>query len=269
MSEGDTAFKGAIPEIYERLMVPMMFAPFAADLAARVAPLRPGAVLETAAGSGAVARALIPLLAPGTRYELTDLNGPMLEEARAHVRAPGVGFRVMDAQALDFPDGAFDAVLCQFGLMFLPDRPRALAEAHRVLAKGGAFFASVWDRLETNPLTDHVAQALAAIFPDDPPDFFARVPFGHAHPDRLQAEMAAAGFAAVTVAPVTLSSTAPSARHAAVALCQGTPTRGEIEARAPGRLDEITEAVAADLARRHGPGEIVLPIQALLIAGRA
>ena len=268
-ADADRVFAGSIPQIYERHLVPLIFEPCAADLAARVAMLRPARVLELAAGTGVVTRHLARLLPADTTIVATDLNGPMLEEAQALGTARPVTWRRADAMALPFDDASFDAVVVQCGVMFFPDKPRAFAEARRVLAPGGRFLFSVWDRIEANALADTVTQAVAVLFPDDPPRFLARTPHGYHDPAAIARDLAAGGFDKVPdFTTLPLRSQAPSARDPAVGYCQGTPLRSEIEARGADRLAEATDAAAAEVARRHGAGPLDEPMQAIVVAVR-
>jgi SAM-dependent methyltransferase len=189
MLKADKVFAGSIPENYDRYMVPLIFEPFAADLAQRAASFSPSAVLEIAAGTGVVTRALAPKLPPGASYIVTDLNQPMLDYAASRQASDsGIEWRQADALALPFGEAAFDLVCCQFGAMFFPDRTLAYREAKRVLKGGGHFLFSVWDRIEENAFADDVTNALAKIFPDDPPRFSgahaARLPRYGADPQR-------------------------------------------------------------------------------------
>jgi SAM-dependent methyltransferase len=266
MPETDRAFAGAIPDLYDTLLVPLIFEPYADDLAGRAARLRPRDVLETAAGTGVVPRALAPRLPAEARYTVTDLNQPMLDRARARQPEDArLVWRQADAMALPFPDASFELVLCQFGVMFLPDRVAGLAEARRVLRPGGRLLYSVWDSLATNALPETVAAAVAACFPDDPPDFLARVPHGYHDAARLRADAAAAGFASVALETVTRESVGPDAEAVAAAFCQGTPLRAEIAARGTPSLGEVTRRAARALAERHGSGRISGPIQAHVV----
>src|SRR5215212_7120769 len=157
MLETDKVFAGSIPENYDRYMVPLIFEPFAADLAQRAASLSPSAVLETAAGTGVVTRALAPKLSPGAAYFVTDLNQPMLDYAASRQSADTrIKWSKADALALPFGNAAFDLVLCQFGAMFFPDRSSAYRETKRVLKPGGHFLFNVWDRIEENEFADDV-----------------------------------------------------------------------------------------------------------------
>jgi ubiquinone/menaquinone biosynthesis C-methylase UbiE len=194
MATIDSAFSGSIPAIYDRWLVPLLFEPWADDLAARAAALNPSDVLETAAGTGVVTERLARLL-PNAHITATDLNPAMIE--RAVERAPRVATRAADAQSLPFGDGAFDLVLCQFGVMFYPDRVAAQREARRVLRPGGRYIFNVWDRIDRNPVSQTVADAVAALFPEDPPRFLERTPFGHHDTDRLAEELKSVGFTGV------------------------------------------------------------------------
>jgi SAM-dependent methyltransferase len=250
MASSDTAFAGSIPEYYDRCLGPFIFEPYAADLAARAAELRPGRILETAAGTGIVTAALARAL-PEAEIVATDLNPEMLAVAAGKLPSGRATFAPADAQSLPFGDGGFDLVVCQFGAMFFPDRIAAYREARRVLRPGGTFLFSVWDRLEANPASQTIAEAVAALFPDDPPSFLGRVPFGYHDKAAIEADLRAAGFTSVEAETVAKRSRGDP-REVAPGLCQGSPLRAEIEARAPDRLGEATEAALAALVRRHG-----------------
>jgi SAM-dependent methyltransferase len=250
MASTDTAFAGSIPEYYDRCLGPFLFEPYAEDLAARAASLRPGRILETAAGTGIVTAALARAL-PEAEIVATDLNPDMLLVAETKLDGARATFAPADALALPFPDSAFDLVVCQFGAMFFPDRVAAYREARRVLRPGGAFLFNVWDRLEANPASLAVADAVAALFPGDPPSFLARVPFGYHDKAAVEADLRGAGFSRIEAETVGKRSRG-AARDLAPGLCQGSPLRAEIEARAPDRLDEASGAALAALVRLHG-----------------
>jgi ubiquinone/menaquinone biosynthesis C-methylase UbiE len=266
MSEADKIFAGSVPENYDRYMVPLIFEPYAADIARRAASLSPSAVLETAAGSGVVTRALAPRLPQGASYVVTDLNQPMLDYAASRQPADTrIQWRRADALALPFEAATFDLVCCQFGAMFFPDRTSGYREARRVLKPGGHFLFNVWDRIEENVFADDVTNALARIFPNDPPRFLARTPHGYHDLALIRGELDAAGFSRVTIETKAEQSRAPSPRIPAVAYCQGTPLRNEIEARDAGKLDAATDYAASAIADKHGRGEVAAKIQAHVI----
>ena len=262
MAEQDRVFAGSIPAIYERYLGPLIFAGYAADLARRVAAAVPRRVLETAAGTGMVTRAMARALPATVEIIATDLNQPMLDYAAAQPGVERVTWRQADAQALPFPDGSFDVVVCQFGVMFLPDRATGYREARRVLRPGGRFLFNVWDRIEENEPADVVTAALGAMFPDDPPRFLARTPHGYHDAAAITDALRQAGFSRIETETVAKRSRAASPRDPAIGFCQGTPLRGEIEARGPGCLEEATDAAEAAVAARFGSGPIDGKIQA-------
>ncbi len=266
MLETDKVFAGSIPENYDRYMVPLIFSPFATDLAQRAASLAPNAVLEIAAGTGVVTRALAPKLSPTASFMVTDLNQPMLDYA-ATQQAPDsrITWRQADAMALPFEDASFDLVCCQFGAMFFPDRTTAYREARRVLKPGGHFLFNVWDRIEENIFANDVTNALVKIFPNDPPRFLARTPHGYHDTALIHSELENAGFSRVTIETRAEQSRASSPRIVAIAYCQGTPLRKEIEARDASKLDAATDCAATALAEKHGTGEVAAKIQAHVI----
>lgn len=269
MAESDKVFAGSIPKFYDTLMVPLIFEAYAAGMAERVAAFSPGAVLETAAGSGVVTRALAPRLGASARYVVTDLNQPMLDYAATRQGADGrIEWRQADALALPFEDASFDVVCCQFGAMFFPDRVAGYAEARRVLRPGGRFVFSVWDRIEENAFADDVTRAVATVFPQDPPRFLARTPHGYHDAALIREELHRAGFIRIEIVTRAEVSRAPSARAVATAYCQGTPLRNEIEARDASLLPLATDRAEQVIASRHGKGPVAGKIQAhVIVAG--
>ena len=268
MAEIDKAFAGAIPALYDRYLGPLIFEPYARDLAARLAGTE-GRILETAAGTGIVTRALVRTLPPGIDIVATDLNQPMLDHAAQKLDAPQVTWRQANAMSLPFENAGFDAVVCQFGAMFFPDKPAGFAEARRVLKPGGRFLFSVWDRIEENEITAVVSAAIAAAFPADPPDFMARTPHGYYDKDRIRDELLGVGFTHIGIETVTMRSRAATPADPATGLCQGTPLRLEIEARDASRLGEMTELAAQALVRHFGDGPIDGRMQAHVITATA
>jgi ubiquinone/menaquinone biosynthesis C-methylase UbiE len=262
----DKVFAGSIPEIYDRLLVPLIFEPYARDLAERIAHTKPQDVLEVAAGTGALTREIVARLPAGTRIVATDLNQPMLGHAAA--RQPhrdSVTWQQADALALPFANQEFDVVACQFGAMFFPDKIKGYGEARRVLKPGGRFFFNVWDRISENEFADVVTEALATCFPQDPPLFMARTPHGYHDVDKIREELMTAGFADISNETVDRSSRAATPMDVAIAYCQGTPLRNEIEVRDASRLEDATRIAADALARRFGNGPIEGRIRAHVI----
>ena len=262
----DKVFAGSIPEIYERYLVPLIFESYARDLAERVANTDPQHVLETAAGTGVLTRAIASRLPAQARMVATDLNQPMLKHAKARQSDDGrIEWKQADALALPFEDQSFDAVACQFGVMFFPDKVQGYKEARRALKPGGHFFFNVWDRISENEFADIVTEALAALFLKDPPRFMARAPHGYHNVEKIREDLTVAGFADISIETVGHTSRAASPREPAIAYCQGTPLRNEIEARDASRLEEATKAATDALARRFGSGPIEGRISAHMI----
>jgi SAM-dependent methyltransferase len=262
----DKLFAGYIPKLYETYMVPMLFEPYAVDLAKRLASRSLERVLEIAAGTGVVTRALAATLPRDTAIVATDLNQPMLDHAAAIGTAGPVEWRQADAMQLPFPDQTFDAVVCQFGVMFLPDKAKAFAEARRVLRPGGVLVFNTWDRIEENEFANTVTDALATVFPGDPPRFMARVPHGYHDPAIAASDLTSGGFISrPEIVTLAKRSRANSARDVAIAICQGTPVRNEIEARDASRLEEATDEAAEGIARRFGRGEVDGKMQAFVV----
>ena len=268
MSEArDRAFNHSIAEIYARDLVPLMFEPYAEDLARRVPP-DVTRLLEIAAGTGVVTRALDRALPPGVAIVATDLNPAMLATAQSQRMTRPVEWRQADALALPFDTATFDAAVCQFGVMFFPDRVRGYAEIRRVLRDGGTFLFNVWDRIDDNEFADVITDALVAMHPSDPPLFMRRIPHGYFDQQLLRQDLRAAGFTdAPVIETVTRRSHGVSARNVAVAFCQGTPTRNELEARGIS-LDEASDVATEALTNTFGRDAIEGKIQAIVVTVR-
>lgn len=238
----------------------MIFVDYADDIAKRAAALAPRRVLETAAGTGIVARKLRDQLGADALLTVTDLNPPMLEVARRKFR-PGerVEFRPADAMALPFPDQSFDAVVCQFGVMFYPDKDKSYREVHRVLAPAGRYFFSVWDSHRHNAFGRLAHETIARFFPADPPSFY-RVPFGYAQIDPIKESLLAAGFTRIRAEVLGLEKRIPQAAAFARGLIHGNPVIEQIRERGGARPDQFVDAVTDALHREFGadPGRVRL-----------
>jgi SAM-dependent methyltransferase len=264
--DADKVFAGSIPKLYDTYLVPLIFEPYAADLASRLGSRALSSVLEIAAGTGVVTRALASALPASVSIVATDLNQAMLDQAAAVGAMRAVEWRQADAMQLPFADGSFDAVLCQFGVMFFPDKSAAFAEARRVLAPGGVLIFNVWDRIGENEFADTVTTALESVFPDDPPRFLARTPYGYHDRRAIERDLASGGFTAPPrIDTVAARSRAASCRIPALAFCQGTPLRNEIEARGASRLGEATDVAAEAVGKRFGRGAVDGKIQAHVV----
>jgi ubiquinone/menaquinone biosynthesis C-methylase UbiE len=252
MSSTDSAFAGSIPAIYDRHLGPLLFKPYAEEVGRRIARLSPERILETAAGTGIVTEVLLRAC-PQAQIVATDLNQAMLDQA-ARLGSERLQLVAADAQQLPFSDAEFDLVVCQFGLMFMPDKVGANREAYRVLRDGGRYLLVIWNDLDRNPVSNIVGDRIAAMFPDDPPSFLSRTPFGYSNRARIEHDLLAAGFTYVEFETAELASMPGiTAQDAATGLVQGTPLKAEIEERASARLQEATNAARDALRKLDTP----------------
>lgn len=243
MTETDV-FKHSAPSLYDRYMGPLLFEPYAKDVAERVAVLRPNRILETAAGTGIVTRAVREAV-PEAQIVATDINPAVVEFAAQHLRSDRVSFQPADAQDLPFEDESFDLVVCLFGVMFFPDKVRANAEARRVLRTGGRFVLVTFDRLDLNPIPKAAGEAVASLFPEDP-RYMERGPFSYTDAALVERDLRAAGFEDIELETVELSSRV-TALDAAQGIVLGSPFRAEIERLDPSALERAVTAVTEAL----------------------
>jgi SAM-dependent methyltransferase len=245
-------FTGSIPALYDEFLGPVIFTPYAEDLTARVrSRLTAGRLLETACGTGLVTRALDRALPPDVRIVATDLNEAMVTYARSRVPpAARLEWRTADAAALPFPDASFDAVVNQFGLMFVPDKALAFREARRVLKGGGSLVFNVWDRMEDNPFARIAHTTIGSFFRTDPPTFY-QVPFGFNDRTGLEGHLRAARFNDISLETVKKDLRASSARAFARGLVEGNPVVAAIRDAGVSGAD-VVDAVAQALIREGG-----------------
>lgn len=264
-TDPNARFTGSIPENYDRYLGPVLFEGYAADMARRV-PVAPGTrLLEIACGTGIVTRRLRERMPEGGRFVATDLNPPMIDRARRKLEGVrGIDWQQADACALPFPDASFDVVVCQFGLMFVPDKTAALREARRVLAPGGTYLVSVWDSLERNPFARLAHETINSFFATDPPTFY-QVPFSLHDAETLKGMLLEAGFPEIAVDPVSLRGESPSSDELARGLIEGNPIGGAIREREGLDAAKITDAVARVLAREFGDRPIRIPLHAFVL----
>jgi len=269
MSANLPNFSGDVPRNYDEGMGPVIFAGYAADMARRATSGgTPSRVLETAAGSGIVTRALRDALPAGAHLTATDLNDPMLEVARTKFRADEqVEFQVADATALPFLDGSFDTMVCQFGVMFFPDKDKGYREAHRVLAPGGRYLFSVWDAHRYNPYARIGHEVIGRFFPVDPPRFF-EVPFAYHLIDPIKASLLAAGFGEIKISVDQLHRKVTDFSTFARGFVFGSPVFEQIRQRGGVAPTEIQNAVAAAMRREFGGEPGVVPMQAIVFEAR-
>ncbi len=269
-SKPDSVFTNSIPEFYDTFLTPLIFEPYAEDLARRVGAAPVSNVLEVAAGTGVVTRAMVESLDHEVAIAATDLNQQMLDHGQKMCADPRVTWQQANAQELPFESQCFDAVVCQFAAMFFPDRVKAYSEALRVLKPGGYFYFNVWDAIEENEFADTVTKSLVDLFPNDPPRFLARTPHGYHDIDNIIAEIRAGGFEADTkVKTITAQSVAADPSIPAIAYCQGTPLRSEIENRDAGILAHATETATIAIRDKFGEGVVEGKMQAHIFSVQA
>ena len=265
MTDQIATFDGSIPETYDALLGPLFFAPYADDLARRVAAAAPARVLEIACGTGILTRRLRAAL-PEAVMVASDLSEAMIAHARQGLgEDANVTFGQADAGDLPYPDATFDAVVCQFGIMFFPDKPRAMAEALRVLAPGGVLAFNSWGSLEENALAGLADATVSRFFATDPPRFY-KTPFGYHDDDAIARLLADAGFGDIEGQRVALEATGEAA-PVAHGLIHGNPTIGEIEARGSAPPETVVAALAEAIASAHGD-PLRAPMQALVFTAR-
>ena len=258
----DNKFSGSVPETYHRYLVPMIFENYANDLAGRLALETGGALLETAAGTGVLTERLVRQVPSGTRIVATDFSPAMLAVAENSLPpADNLSFREANGIDLPFDDETFDAVVCQFGVMFFPDVVQGYREALRVLKPGGEFIFNVWDKLEHNHIPRIVHEVALSLDADNPPDFL-KTPWAYNDIDAIQAQLGEAGFSDITVTVLPLECTVPSARDAALALGAGSPLAMQLEER--GLAEVAVERFTEVLEQEYGTGPLSAPMQAIV-----
>ena len=260
----DIRFSGSVPANYERYMVPLLFRPYAEALARRAVAWAPKRILETAAGTGVVTSALAEAL-PDAEIVATDLNQAMLDVAAARVTAPNVAFRQADALDLPFDDASFDLMVCQFGVMFYPDKVQGNAEARRVLRDGGRYLIAIWDQIERQGLSNLAFESTSRLFPDNPPMFMKRGPFSYYEPEWIERDLRAAGFEDIAIEMVEAMSCSASAEDAARGLVYGSPMGVELEDYGPGALDSVFELLSQSARRYEGPNGFEAPMAAHIV----
>ncbi len=268
MTDRSAQFTGSIPAAYDRYLGPMLFEPYADDLTARLVVPRTAAVLELACGTGILTARLRRAFPPTVSLTATDLNEPMVAYARTKVGTADITWQPADAQSLPFPGAAFEAVACQFGIMFVPDKAKAFGEVRRVLKPHGLFAFNVWQSLEDNSFGRIARDTIARFFTSDPPTFYD-VPFGYHNVPEIRGLLRAARLNLVSCTPVELEAKSPTATDAARGLVLGNPVMLDVTERATATPDEVVRAVAEALSAEGGDAPLRLPMRALVFLAQA
>ncbi len=269
MGDEASQFVGEIPENYDRSLGPVIFEDYADDLAQRAAAIGAGRVLELAAGTGIVSRKLKDALGERAHLTVTDLNAAMLDVARAKFKSDeGVEFIPADAMQLDFSDNEADLIICQFGVMFFPDKIAAFREALRVLRPGGSYLFSTWGPMAKNPFAQIAHEVAARLFPVDPPVFY-QVPFSYPDPETISKDMSAAGFRDIDHDTVAIKKSVKDWGGFAHGLVYGNPLIDEIRRRGEVDADGVKGAIETALRGAFGPEPSQMPLEASVFHGRA
>jgi len=268
MAEQHAAFVGTVPPKYDRYLGPLLFHPYADDLVARLPVAHGMRVLEIACGTGIVTERLLRRLAGQGTLVATDLNDAMIAHARTRIPDdPALEWRQADGTSLPFPDRAFDVAVCEFGLMFFPDKAKGVREAFRVLRPGGLYLFNVWDSLDQTPVCRITHETVGTFFPVDPPQFYT-VPFSLHDTSGVRRLLDTAGFVDVTCVTLDKVGQSPSAADAATGLIDGNAIYEAIMARRPGSLADIKAAVARNVASELGDHPVRSPLRAHVFSAR-
>jgi ubiquinone/menaquinone biosynthesis C-methylase UbiE len=262
MTEIASEFVGDIPANYDNGLGPVIFEDYAHDISERAAGLAPSTVLELAAGTGIVSRKLRDKLPATTSMTVTDLNPPMLEVARTKLEGrDNVIIQPADAMALPFADDSFDLVVCQFGVMFFPDKVASYREALRVLRPGGTYLFNAWGTNDENPFSAIAQNLSEELFPDDPPGFY-RVPFSYADPARVIADIELAGFTDIDHQTIEIQKSIRDLEAFARGVAFGNPIYDEILSRGGIEPSKFMAQTRERFAAAWGTANPTMPLKA-------
>lgn len=261
-------FGGSIPAKYDQYLRPFLFEPYADDLVARLKRKPHMRVLEIACGTGVLTERLERTLGPDATIVASDLNQAMVDFARTRLPDSKVTWQAADASKLPFDDGSFDAIVCQFGWMFFPDKDQCARESRRVLVPGGQLLFNVWESIERNEVGFIVQTCLDRLLGGSAPTFL-HVPYGYHDADAITRVLAAAHFGQIEIVPVELVGTSPSAEAAARGYLEGTPTANELATRGPEVLQRVLSEATKDITTRFGSGPLRVKLHALVASASA
>jgi ubiquinone/menaquinone biosynthesis C-methylase UbiE len=240
--------------VYEDVMVPRMFTPWAELLLDELGLAAGESVLDVACGPGSVARIAAARVGVDGRVVGCDLSPAMLAIAEAKPPVSGGGtitYHEASAEQLPVGDDEFDVVTCQQGLQFMPDRPAALAEMRRALRPGGRLGIAVWSEIDRSPASRSLADAIEEVVGAALATRYRAGPWGFPDGERLAELLEQAGFDEVSVSRRTLPVTFEGGATQLVSTLAATPLAGEIDLLPPDRRQRLVELVAG--ATGSGP----------------
>ena len=264
MEKQHALFAGTIPINYEKYLGPFLFEPYALDIISRLKDKKYSNILELACGTGRVTAHLAKLVSPGT-LTATDLNKDMIEVAKQFVTDENIKWQVADAMELPFEKNSFDAVVCQFGIMFFPDKLKGLQEAYRVLKPGGKLIFNTWDKVENVPAIHEGRKTIESFFENDTPGFYA-IPFSMHDKNELESLMKAAGFKNAK-ASLGKKEGISSAPDLAKGMVDGNPIYLAIIEKDPSLVEPIRIKVEEVLAKKFGAKPLKSPLAAWVCEG--
>ena len=263
MAENSIQFTANIAENYDKYLGPIFFIPCANNLITHIKGT-PKNILEIAAGTGHVTRLLVKKF-PDSEITATDINEGMLDVAKGIIRSDKVKWNVVDACEIPYKDNTFDLYIRQFGIMFFPDKQKAMAEAYRVLKPGGTIMFSTWDKIENSTLAKITNDVITDLFPDDPPNFY-QIPFSMHDPDEMRSMMESAGFKNISVQNIKLEGYADSFENAVKAFAEGNPIANQVEERDPKALPKFKENLARAIEKQFGSGSFKVPLSKFIVS---
>ena len=256
-------FSGSIPHHYEQYLGPMFFEPYAIEVSKRIDPSSVHIVLEIASGTGRVTRHLRERIPGTSKLIASDISQDMLSVAKEKLRNLDIDWQIIDAQQLPFNDNSIDLVVCCFGYMFVPDKPKAFAEAYRVLKPGGMLLFTTWNKLELNAAS-YTYRTAAKKYLQDPLSESYNLPFSMNDERAISSILQNAGFSKITIESVNKVSISQTAKEAANGLAQGGSIYNEIMKRNPAWIEEIKSIVEKKLAENFGAAPMIAPMSAVI-----
>lgn len=262
-----TSFSGSVPANYDKYLGPFLFEPYSLDLVERINDIQLTNVLELACGTGRLTRHLVKVIPSGGRLVASDLNPDMLEVAKGKITDPKIQWQVLDAQELPFEDNSFDLVICQYGVMFFPDKMKAYAEAYRVLKAGGRFIFNVWDEMAFNPAIEVIHKALQETFGDNAPDFLSKGPYSYFDEEEIAKSIQEAGFTSVQIELVVKYSSYHTAEDLIKGFFDGTPLGAYLKDFDKPVTEELFRKIEQRLEEQVGKDGKEASLQALVCLG--